>query len=175
VDGDKLGRNVLLRLLLVPSLERIIDLVTVTPPPSLETSQRLEILLRLLVLGDGNDKLGRILSSGRDARLFQSLGGAAIESLETNDESSLARRAVGAKAGVLGVREEVGRLDVVGGGPARGETIGSGVSGAGLELGDAVGEVDKRMARRARGKGSGCSSRGHAKRNVLVVVPVWKI
>lgn len=139
MDHDKLGRGIALRLLAVPDDERVVDVVVVAPPPPLGALEHLELgLARLVVPCSRQDKLRRVLRGGRRARLAELLGRAAVEDLEAGDEGALARRAVGAQARVLVVREERDRRDVVRGGPAGLLAVGGLVACARLELGDAV-------------------------------------
>lgn len=114
MHGHELRRDVLLTILLIAGLERIVDLMLVRPAPALDSTQSLEILLRLLVGGDGHNELRRILGGWGRGGLTESLGRATIERFEADDERALARGTVGAQLGVLLVREQVGRLDVVG-------------------------------------------------------------
>jgi hypothetical protein len=166
VDRDKLGCAVLHRLVTVSRLERIIDLVPMRPPPSLDPTELLAIPFNLSIIRNRQHELRRILRLGVRARRVNRLARPSIESLETDDEGSFARGTVRAEPGVLVVGEEGDVGDVVCGRPSWGEGVGRAVAGAGAELRDAgrAKKVSGVRERKRKGReGTSPCATGHAR------------
>jgi hypothetical protein len=139
MDDDVFRRYVALRLLAVADDERVVDVVVVAPPPSLNALESLQLrLVGLLLTRSGKDVLRRFTRRRRRGGLAESLSGTAVENAEARDERSLAGRAVRTETGVLAVAEEGNGRDVVRGGPAGELTIIGGVAGTSAELGNAA-------------------------------------